>query len=305
MKELVIISGKGGTGKTTITACFASLFENKVMADADVDAADLFILLDPEVKQKTEFRSGVVAQIDPELCVQCDACRSLCRFDAITEDYRVDPVSCEGCGLCARICPEEAVELKETVSGEWYISDTKYGPFVHARLGVGEENSGKLVTVVRHNAKLLAEEQGLDWIVVDGPPGIGCPVIASITGSDAVLIVTEPTLSGVHDMKRVAELAAYFHIPTAVCINKWDLNPEMTDRIEAFCAEKGIIAAGRVPYDRVVYEALVKRKILVEHAPDSPVAAEIRKVCGKIMELAAGSGKTRAKSSAAKSSVGG
>ena len=143
MKELVIISGKGGTGKTTITACFASLFENKVMADADVDAADLFILLDPDVKQKTEFRSGVVAQIDPELCVQCDVCRSLCRFEAITEDYRVDPVSCEGCGLCARMCPEEAVELKETVSGEWYVSDTDYGPFVHARLGVGEENSGE------------------------------------------------------------------------------------------------------------------------------------------------------------------
>ncbi len=250
----------------------------KVLADADVDAADLFILLEPEIRQREVFRSGYVADIDLQLCVQCGQCRDFCRFDAISPDFVVDTVDCEGCGVCVRFCPEEAIQLKECISGEWYISETRYGPFVHAKLGAGEENSGKLVTVVRHNAKLIAEEEGLEWIIVDGPPGIGCPAISSVTGAGAVLIVTEPTLAGIHDMKRVAELAAHFRVPRAVCVNKWDLNREMTAAIEGYCCREGIPFLGKLPYDRVVSRALVNRKVLVEYAPDSEVAGAVRSV---------------------------
>lgn len=285
MKELVVISGKGGTGKTTIAACFAALADGKVLADADVDAADLFILLEPEIHKREEFRSGSVAWIDPQRCVQCGECVELCRYGAISEDFRVDSVDCEGCGVCARFCPAGAIDMRECVSGEWYISETRYGPFVHARLGVGEENSGKLVTVVRHHAKLIAEERGLEWIVVDGPPGIGCPVISSVTGAGGVLIVTEPTLSGIHDMKRVAELAAYFQIPRAVCINKWDLNPEMTEEIASYCHKEEIPLAGKIPYDRMVSQALVQRKILVEYDGDGEASLEVRAVWEKVQSM--------------------
>jgi MinD superfamily P-loop ATPase len=288
MKELVVISGKGGTGKTCLTASFAALAENKVLADADVDAADLFILLEPKIQSREVFKSGSVAVIDADKCVQCRECVDLCRFEAISEDFRIDPVDCEGCAVCARFCPEEAIEMQPCISGEWFISETRYGPFVHAKLGIGEENSGKLVTIVRHHAKLIAEERGLDWIIVDGPPGIGCPVISAVTGADAVLIVTEPTLSGMHDMKRVAELAAYFKIPTAVCINKWDLNPEISQRIADDCSREQIALVGGIPYDRVVSEALVRRKIVLEHDPQCAVAREIRNVWENLAALAEG-----------------
>jgi MinD superfamily P-loop ATPase len=289
MKEIVVISGKGGTGKTCLTACFAALAETKVLADADVDAADLFILLDPKIQKREVFKSGAVAVIDADKCVQCGECVDLCRFEAISEDFRVDPVDCEGCAVCARFCPTEAIEMQPCISGEWFISETRYGPFVHAKLGIGEENSGKLVTIVRHHAKLIAEERGLDWIIVDGPPGIGCPVISAVTGADAALIVTEPTLSGMHDMKRVAELAAYFKIPAAVCINKWDLNPEISQRIADDCSKEQVALVGRIPYDRVVSEALVQRKILLEYDPQGAVAREIRSVWKNVAALAEGS----------------
>jgi MinD superfamily P-loop ATPase len=259
VKEVVIVSGKGGTGKTSIAGCFAALAENKVLADADVDAADLFILLEPDIRLQESFRGGHTACIDKDKCVECGECLELCRYDAISSDYVVDKVDCEGCGVCAHFCPAAAIEMQENISGEWFISDTRHGPFVHAKLGIAEENSGMLVTIVRHNAKLVAEENGLDLIIVDGPPGIGCPVISAVTGANLVFIVTEPTLSGLHDMERVAALAKHFNIPAAACINKYDLNPEMSGKINEYCKENGIQLLGMVPYDTVVTKALVEK----------------------------------------------
>ncbi|NWF52770.1 MAG: 4Fe-4S binding protein, partial [Nitrospirae bacterium] len=209
MKQIVVISGKGGTGKTILTASFASLAKNKVMADCDVDAADLHLLLQPEIKERHEFRSGVTATIDKELCQGCGECISVCRFNAISEDFTVDPISCEGCTICSYVCPAGAIKLEENISGEWFVSETKYGPFVHAKLGIAEENSGKLVSVVRQKAKEIAEKENLDYVIIDGPPGIGCPVIASLANVDLAMIVTEPTLSGIHDMERVAQVSKH------------------------------------------------------------------------------------------------
>jgi MinD superfamily P-loop ATPase len=277
VKEVVIISGKGGTGKTSIAACFAALARNKVLADADVDAADLFILLEPSVRSRESFRGGHTAFIDLEACTECGECLELCRFDAISEDYVVDKVDCEGCGVCAHFCPAEAIEMQENICGEWFVSDTRYGPFVHAKLGIAEENSGMLVTIVRHNAKLIAEENGLDLIIVDGPPGIGCPVISAVTGADLVFIVTEPTIPGLHDMQRVAALAQHFNIPAAACINKCDLNPEVTERIRRYCEEREVNLVGMIPYDTVVSKALVEKKTIVEYG-NGTVSAEIKKI---------------------------
>jgi MinD superfamily P-loop ATPase len=284
VKEVVILSGKGGTGKTCIAGCFAALADNKVMADADVDAANLYILLEPSIQSRESFSGGYTAFLDQELCVECEECLKLCRFDAISPDYVVDEVNCEGCGVCAHFCPVEAITMKEAMSGEWYISDTRYGPFVHAKLGIAEENSGKLVTIVRHNAKLIAEDAGKDLIIVDGPPGIGCPVIAAITGTNLVFIVTEPTMSGLHDMQRVTELANHFNIPAAACINKYDLNPEMTDKIKAYCKKAGVHLAGTVSYDPVVSKALVEKKIVVEYN-NSNVSDEIKKIWAELAEM--------------------
>ena len=284
MKEVVIISGKGGTGKTSIAGCFAALAKNKVLADADVDAADLFILLEPKIQSRESFRGGHTAVIDKEICVECGECLELCHFDAISSDYVVDKVDCEGCGVCAHFCTAEAIEMHENVCGEWYISDTRYGPFVHAKLGIAEENSGMLVTIVRHNAKLIAEENDLGLIIVDGPPGIGCPVISAVTGANLVFIVTEPTLPGLHDMQRVAALAKHFNIPAAACINKYDLNPEMSGKIRAYCKETGIRLLGMIPYDTVVTKALVERRIIVEHG-NGEVSNEIKKIWSNLAEM--------------------
>ena len=277
MKEVVILSGKGGTGKTCIAGSFAALSRNKVMVDADVDAANLYILLEPTMRSRESFSGGHTAFIDKNKCIECDDCLNLCRYQAINSDYLVDPVDCEGCGVCAHFCPAEAIEMRENMSGEWFISDTPYGPFVHAKLGIAEENSGKLVTIVRHNARLIAEEKGLDLVIIDGPPGIGCPVISAITGTDAVFIVTEPTLAGLHDMQRVAQLAKHFSIPAAACINKYDLNPEMTDKIQEYCKKAGVHLLGMVPYDPIVSKALVEKSIIVEYSNGS-VSTEIEKV---------------------------
>jgi MinD superfamily P-loop ATPase len=267
MTEIVIISGKGGTGKTTVTAAFASLSKKKVMADCDVDAADLHLILNPETKHKEEFYSGKTAFICKDECTECGECINVCQFDAISPDYVVDPVSCEGCGVCVWFCPVDVIDFNENHSGQWYISDTRFGPMVHAKLGIAEENSGKLVTLVRRQAKLLAEEKNIDHIIVDGAPGVGCPVISSITGASAVLIVTEPTLSGVHDLERVVELSAkHFNIPTFVCVNKYDLNPEICNKIEDYCKEYKIHFAGKIPYDDQVTKAMVEGKNIIEYS---------------------------------------
>lgn len=281
VEELVIISGKGGTGKTSITASFAVLAGAPVIADCDVDAADMHLILAPRVRERHEFRCGNEAVIRPDDCMGCGRCRDLCRFDAIAEagaggPYVVDPVACEGCGVCVRFCPVQAIDFPESLCGEWMLSETRCGPMAHARLGIAAENSGKLVSTVRREAKRLAEQNGHRLVLVDGPPGIGCPVIASLTGTSQALVVTEPTVSGEHDLERVLKLARHFDIPVAVCINKWDLNPEMTGRIEALAVRSGARVAGRIRYDRAVTSAQIQEKAVVEI--DAPSADDIRRV---------------------------
>jgi MinD superfamily P-loop ATPase len=265
MKEVVVLSGKGGTGKTSIVGCFAVLARNKVLADCDVDAADLHLLLNPAVQQQNEFWSGQVSFIDEETCIHCNLCQKLCRFEAI-KDYNVDPVSCEGCSFCSHICPVEAITMKENLSGHWFISDTRYGPLVHARLGIAQENSGKLVALVRQQAGLLAKEQAFDYIISDGPPGIGCPVISSLSGANLALLVTEPTLSGIHDLERVLGVCHHFSVPALVCINKYDLNEDNTHQIETYCHSQGVAVVSKIPFDNVVTEALVQMLPVVEYS---------------------------------------
>ena len=264
MKEIVILSGKGGTGKTSIVGSFAALAQSKVLADCDVDAADLHLLLSPSIKEENKFWSGQVAFIDEEKCTQCGLCQDVCRFDAIS-DFRVDPISCEGCGFCSHICPVEAITMTENLAGQWSISDTKYGPLVHARLGIAQENSGKLVALVRQHAKEIAERDGLDYIISDGPPGIGCPVISSLSGAKMALLVTEPTLSGIHDLERVLGVCHHFGTPALICINKYDLNEDNTRQIERYCLNNGIEIAGRIPFDSIVTEAIAHGLPVVEY----------------------------------------
>jgi MinD superfamily P-loop ATPase len=283
VKELVIISGKGGTGKTSILAAFAALAEKKVLCDADVDAADLHLVMDPTVQKHHEFQAGHLAMIDKEKCTECGLCRDLCRWNAISEDYKVDPIECEGCGVCVYFCPEEAIDFPLNTCGEWFISDTRFGPLVHARLGIAEENSGKLVTLVRQEAKKLAEENDLDLILTDGPPGIGCPVIASMGGASAVLIVTEPTVSGKHDMVRVAQLAAHFKVPGMICVNKFDLNPEETRIIEDVAREKDLTVLGRIPFDPIFTKAMVQGQTLFEYNTNSEAGNAVKKIWEELM----------------------
>jgi len=265
VKEIVVLSGKGGTGKTSIVGSFAALAQSKVLADCDVDAADLHLILKPVVQENHEFWSGEVAVIDDEKCTQCGLCQDVCRFDAIN-DFKVDPISCEGCGFCLHICPVEAITMRENLSGQWFISDTKYGPLVHARLGIAQENSGKLVAVVRHQAKQIAEKHGLDYIISDGPPGIGCPVISSLSGANVALLVTEPTLSGIHDLERVLGVCHHFGVQALVCINKYDINEDNTHQIESYCFNQGVKVAARIPFDDVVTEAMVHGLPVVEYS---------------------------------------
>jgi len=266
MKELTVISGKGGTGKTTIAAAFASLAENAVIADCDVDAADMHLILKPEILKTMEFTGLKVAVIDESLCIKCGICRDACRFDSISSEITIDPYECEGCGVCEYVCPEGAIRMVERKAGEAYSSTTRFGPMAHARLGIGEEASGKLVSVVRENAKKLAKKYGTDLIIIDGPPGTGCSVIASITGVDMVLVVTEPTLSGIHDLERVVEVAGYFNIPAAVCINKYDINEENSKRIESYCKDNGIEVVGKLPYDDTPTKAMMVEKTVTEYS---------------------------------------
>lgn len=284
MKELLIISGKGGTGKTTITAALASLATNMVMCDADVDAADLHLLMNPAPKEITDFKGGGIAVINLDKCISCGLCRELCRFDAISEDFHVDGISCEGCGVCVDFCPENAIDFPQQTCGRWFISDAKYGPMVHARLGIAEENSGRLVTLIRQEAKKLAEKEKRDLIIIDGPPGVGCPVIASIGGVTAVMIVAEPTVSGFHDMKRVAELAAYFKVPGMLCVNKYDLNLDKTIEIENFAKEKNMMVVGRIPFDSDFTKAMIQGQNIFEYNKDLEICSDIRSIWGKIMK---------------------
>jgi MinD superfamily P-loop ATPase len=321
MKELVIISGKGGTGKTSIVASFAALTQKVVLADCDVDAADLHLVLAPTILRREIFRCGHEAVIRQADCIGCGACLARCRFGAVKcvaakdtggrvvcencadgclrscpvksadvmeairetcgetgqPSFFIDSTACEGCGVCVTQCPVKAIDFPERVSGEWYVSDTRHGPLVHARLTPGGENSGKLVSKVREVARAIAEERKADWIVVDGPPGVGCAVIASVSGASLVLVVTEPTLSGAHDMARVLELTRHFNIPAAVCVNKWDLNAEMTERIESAARQAGATIAGRVRYDRAVTAAQLQGRAVVE-TDAGPVGDDVRAV---------------------------
>jgi len=276
MKEIVVLSGKGGTGKTSIVASFASLARSKVLADCDVDAADLHLLLKPEVKEAKEFWSGQVAFIDKEKCTECGLCQELCRFGAI-RDCQVNPISCEGCGFCYQVCPVNAIVMKDSMSGYSFISETKYGYLCHARLGIAQENSGKLVALVRQNAKLIAERENLDYIITDGSPGIGCPVISSLSGASLALLVTEPTLSGMHDLERVIGVCRHFGVPVLVCVNKYDLNEENTYRIESYCAKEGIEVAARISFDNVMTEAIVQGLPVVEYS-NNKVTQQIKEL---------------------------
>ena len=284
MKELAIISGKGGTGKTSVVAAVAALADSVVCADCDVDAADLHLILSPEIRETHRFEGGLTAAIDRDACAECDECREHCRFGAIDADYRVDALLCEGCGVCHDLCPVGCIRLDREVAGDWFVSDTRFGPLVHARLGIAQENSGKLVAEVRGRARQIAEEQGRDLVLIDGSPGIGCPVISSITGADQVLIVTEPTLSGAHDMDRVLQLARHFGVPAAVCVNKCDLNPDVAEGIESACAEHGAAFVGRIPFDPEVTRAMVAGLSLPEHG-SGPAVPAVKTVWDRVAEL--------------------
>jgi len=285
VKEIVVISGKGGTGKTSIVAAFAALAENAVFADCDVDAADLHLVLEPKIKQTSDFSGGRQASIITEKCIGCGKCEEVCNFDAIQfngpandiveKTYTINSISCEGCGVCTYFCPNDAIEFKDVVNGQWFISDTRFGTMVHAKLGIAEENSGKLVSLIRKETKKIAEEEKKDLIIIDGSPGIGCPVIASIAGADIVLIITEPTLSGKHDLDRVAQLAAGFNIPTLVAINKFDLNPDMVTQIEEDSRKRNIKVIGKIRYDKAFTKAQIMKCSVVEYTGGA-VAEDIR-----------------------------
>jgi len=269
MKQLLIISGKGGTGKTTVLGSFAALAQNKVLADADVDAPNLHLLLQPKVLREEDY-VGIKSPVkDDEKCTKCGLCEQHCRFDAIT-DLRINLRRCEGCGVCALVCPVEAISMQDEVTGTVYLSETRYGPMVHARLLAGAEASGKLVTQVRERAKETAARLASDLILIDGSPGIGCPVIASLAGVDAALAVTEPTPSGLHDLRRVLQVAAHFSVPAAVCVNKWDINPELTEEIEQAARGMNATPLGRIPFDEAVADSTAEGVPLVEFVADGP-----------------------------------
>jgi MinD superfamily P-loop ATPase len=284
MMELVVLSGKGGTGKTSVVASLAVLAGRAVIADCDVDAPDLHLVLAPEVRARHDFVAGFRALVDPDLCNGCGECERACRFDAVAcaagGSAVVEDLACEGCGVCARVCPEQAFRMVERTAGEWMLSRTRCGPMVHARLAVGGSSSGKLVALVRQQARIVAQLDGRELILVDGPPGIGCPVIASLTGASAVLVVTEPTPSGTHDLERVLELAGHFKVPVAVCVNRWDLHPEGAASLEARARAAGAVIAGRIAYDPAVTAAQMAGVTVVEHGGHA--AADIRSLWGTL-----------------------
>lgn len=282
MKQLAILSGKGGTGKTSVAAAFAHLAAQgeppvaAVLADADVDAANLELVLAPQPLERHEFIGGSVAVIDDTRCEGCGTCYDVCRFDAVLPPadgltaYAVDPIACEGCAACVYQCPEEAIAMVPQLAGHWFRSESRYGPLFHAALRPAQENSGKLVTLVKQQARLLALDEGYEAVLVDGPPGIGCPVISAISGADLALIVAEPTAAGIHDMERVLGMAAHFRVPALVCINKADIYPQGTDQIESYCREAGVEVIGRIPFDKSVTDAMVRGEPVTAYNPASP-----------------------------------
>jgi MinD superfamily P-loop ATPase len=280
-RELVVISGKGGTGKTSIVASFSALAQNHIMVDCDVDAADMHLILHPEIEETVEFYSGKQASILPDKCKKCGKCIEICKFDAISKDFIVDEIKCEGCGACYFNCPFNAVKFEQAKSGEWFESNTRFGKLIHATLGIAQENSGKLVSEIKNHARILAKKNNYDLIIVDGSPGIGCPVIASISGAHLVLIVTEPTMSGIHDAQRVFELTQHFKIPASMCINKYDLNLQLTKQTEDFCKEKNIPVVGKIPYSNEFTEAMIKGLSVIEYS-NSAVSEEIKNIWNKI-----------------------
>ena len=283
MKEIVVVSGKGGTGKTSFTACMATLFKKKVLADCDVDAANLNLLLNADVVEEHNFVSGHKAAINRDICISCGGCREVCRYQAISEDYRVDGFSCEGCGACFYRCPAGAVTFAKALCGHYFVGKTKKQEYaVFAELLPGAENSGKLVTAVRKKALEIALEKGSKIILTDGPPGIGCTVIASLTGASFVVFVTEPTVSGVHDLKRVMELSRHFKLPGAVVINKSDLNRSYSNEIVFLCLERGFNLLGSIPYEPLVSQAQRQAKTILEYAPDCAASNAIRQIHRKL-----------------------
>jgi MinD superfamily P-loop ATPase len=294
MKQLVILSGKGGTGKTSVAAAFAHLAAEgehpirAILADADVDASNLELVLSPSVLETHNFMAGGIAVIDSETCEGCDICAEVCRFDAITladaagDPPQVDPIACDGCAACVYQCPSQAIHMEQQLAGQWFRSDSRYGPLFHAALRPAQENSGKLVTMVKQQARLLALDKGYDLTIVDGPPGIGCPVISAASGADLALIVTEPTVAGVHDLQRVLQTTEHFGLPALVCINKADLHLEATATIEAFCRERGIAVVGHIPFDTTVTQAMVQGVPVTAYG-DGPVPQALRHVWTQVL----------------------
>ena len=282
--EIAVLSGKGGTGKTTITAAFAALAQDKVLADCDVDAPDLHILLRPNIINSNEFISSSVAYIDPALCSYCGLCEEKCRFDAISPPD-VNKIACEGCGVCAYVCPEDAIEMRERVSGHLFKSDTRFGAMSHAKLLPGEGNSGKLVTAVRKQAENMATSRNIDHILIDGSPGIGCPVIATVTGLSTGVVVTEPTPSGIHDMNRIIELMLQFKVNPLVIINKFDLNEEKSAEIERATESIGVTVLGKVPFDPIMTKSMVAAQTLPEFAPNHEIVNILENMWKEIMSL--------------------
>ncbi len=290
MKQLVILSGKGGTGKTTVAAALAHMVSQEmpvVLADADVDAANLELVLDPTKQEEHGFMGGQLAVIDPEKCTACGICAEVCRFDAVIpgdEVYRVDSLACEGCASCYYQCPEEAIRMEEQQAGLWFRSDTRFGPLFHAHLFAGQENSGKLVTLVKQQARLRGLDTGASLVVVDGPPGIGCPVISASAGMDLALHVVEPTISGVHDLERIMGTTDHFGVPSLVAINKADLNLARSEEIVAFCAGRAVEVVGRIPYDDVVTEAMVHGRPVTDYT-DGPVTEALKEMWSRVSDL--------------------
>jgi len=281
MKRVVITGGKGGCGKTSVAVSMAALADNWVIADCDVDAPNLAIIAQPEHSKHEVFNTQGV-KIDPDICTRCGICREKCKFDAISEDYHIDLLKCETCGLCVELCPVDAITYFQTEAGFWESAKSRFGPFYHARLNPGAENSGKLVTLIRQKAEEHAEKYGMNGVIIDGPPGVGCPVIASITGCDYAIAVTEPTLSGKHDLERLCELTAILRTPVGVVINKATLSRKNEISIRKYAESKGLEIIGELPYDRIVTEAQMARKAVVEYSPDSEFAMALRNIWEKV-----------------------
>jgi len=289
MKEITVISGKGGTGKTTLTAALATADHNMVLCDSDVDAADLHLVMKPEILESHIFEGAWAASINPDLCTDCGICKEYCRFDAIGSNESgiqfIDPFKCEGCRLCERICPSKAIISVRSTNNSWFVSDTNYGIMIHASMGPGEENSGKLVTLVRKKAREKADLTDAEFILTDGPPGTGCPTIASITGTDLVVLVLEPSRSSLHDAKRVVELVSQFKIPICAVINKSDIHEEISQHIKSYLENHSIPLVGTIPFDESVVKAMVNGQSIVEYCPEGELAETILSTWNKIVHL--------------------